>query len=283
MDNRSTIFHINSKNRSSGSIYDFNVYFGSKLFALEPDESSIKIDLIQAVILRSFYCVDTGQNSISLQNLSLTGDEMFYYVKPGNYNVKTLMVEFQRLFPNLFIGWNEQENKYYFSGPDDDYIYRLSFIGANIASCFGFDTNETINISSSTTVKSSKPINMEYSKVILLNSDIPRKKFVAVDNVQQSNLTESNILLKIPINEPPWATMVYRANSTDIVSFELSHNKIDQVRFWITNEYGDPIILKHDYTFSFKITYLKNNDFQGNMLKSLEEHGRIFTFPCFRY
>jgi hypothetical protein len=45
-----------------------------------------------------------------------------------------------------------------------------------------------------------------------------------------------------------------------MICFDLSTNKIDSMRFWVTDEYGVSSIFVHDWTISFRLTYLSTED-----------------------
>jgi len=184
-----------------------------------------------------------------------------FTIPPGNYNVQTFLLWLQSTFTTWLFGWNQVTNTYYYQAPNDGNTYMYSF--TNFACyLFGFNLTDTPTFNYNNPKYSNIPVNMEYSKLVLINCDLPKAKFSSVDNVLTPDIVESNILLKIPISSesPPSSTLVWRSQSKDIVSFELAYNKIDSIRFWVTNEYGIPINLIHDYTISFRITYYDTKD-----------------------
>jgi len=260
---RTSIIHINSYNRNAGNINDFTVYFQNSLFTLEESElktGKIQIEPIQCVICRSFYAVDIGNNTFDLS--SDGGNTWVTQTIPqGNYNVQNFLVFLTNLLPTWLIGWSLQTNSYYYQPPNDGKTYMFRFY--NFAcSLLGFNIGDTPTITYNNPIYSYIAVNMEHSKVILINCDLPKAKYSSVDNVLTSNIIESNILLKIPItpDSAPWSTLVWRAQSKDIISFDLAHDKIDSIRFWVTDEYGVMLNLVHDWTISFRVTYFSNKD-----------------------
>ena len=274
---RTSIIHVNSANRSFGDINDFHIFFKDALFKVDDEMKKAKIILepIQCVICRSWYSVDIPNNTFELSSDD-GATWVQYVIPPGNYNIKSFMYYLRKEFPTGWaFGWKQEQNYYYLQPPDDDKWYKLRF---NNYSCtlFGFGKFDVPRFSYFAPLFSTKPVNMERSKIVLVNSDLQKSKYVAVDNVLTQEFQESNIILKIPIDSPPWSTLVWRANSKDVVSFELSVDKIDSVRFWITDENNQRLNLTHEWTMSFRITYLGDEfeNIQAEHLANISDYLR---------
>ena len=259
---RTSIIHVNSSNRSIGEINDFHIFFRDALFKVdEASKTKIILEPIQCVISRSWYAVDAPNNVFEVSDDNGVTWTL-YTIPPANYNIKSFMYYLQKTFPGWAFGWKQENNTYYFQPPNDEKSYKIRF---NNYSCtlFGFGRFDVPSLSYIYPLYSSLPVNMERSRVVLLNCDIQKSKYTAVDNLLSEEFRESNIILKIPIEHPAWGSLVWRANSKDVVSFELSVEKIDNCRFWITDEFGQRLNLTQDWTMSFRITYLDEEEIKS--------------------
>ena len=270
---RTSIIHVSSQNRSNGTINDFENTFKHCHLVQENYKGRIIIEPIQAVVPRSWYTVDenndtfelSNDNGITWQTLSITH---------ANYNIKTFLVFLKSFLVDWTLGWSQEKNKYYFFPPDDGKQYRFRFRNYS-AFLFGCLVGDEV---SGRPFVSTMTVNMERSKVILIHSNLPCVKGSRVDNLSSTQMEESNIFLKIPISSPPWSNLIWRSKSRDVVSFQLSSNSISSVRFWLTDEYNIPIILTTDWTLSFRVTYIdENNDQLINMLTNIESYLKYMT------
>jgi hypothetical protein len=261
---RTQIIHLNSRNRLGGSISNYYVDFKNVLFSLQ-SPGLIRVEPLQAVIMRSWNSVDVPNNIFTISNDTTTNQ---YTIPPGNYNVKTFLIFLQKLLPDFTLAWKLETNKYYIQPPNDNMTYTFSFYN-NSSYLFGFNPEDTPSFSYSNTLYSRIPINMNHSNVILVHTNLEKAKYTSIDNLISSDVVESNILLKIPINCAPYDTLIWRSNSENVVTYDLNCIHINRLNIWLTNEYGEQINLFHDWTLSLKVIYMEgvieNNENQTTL------------------
>ena len=107
---RTSIIHVNSQNRSSGSIYDFENTFKHCHLVQENYKGRIIIEPIQAVIPRSWYTVDQNNDSFELSDDNGITWQVFS-IEHANYNVKTFLLFLKTLLPEWSLGWSLEKNK----------------------------------------------------------------------------------------------------------------------------------------------------------------------------
>ena len=141
---RTSIIHVSSKNRSRGEINDFEISFKNAHVGNENFDGKIIIEPIQVVLNRSWYSVESPNNTWELQ----TNDEEFveYTIPPGNYNVKTFLHYIQKTLKDFLIGWRMETNRYEFFPPNNGNTYRFRFRNYS-AYLFGFRPDDVVEAS----------------------------------------------------------------------------------------------------------------------------------------
>jgi hypothetical protein len=271
---RSQIIHINSFNRIRGNPSDFTINFSNALFHNSSGRSRIKVEPIQCVVNRSWYTVDNTNNLFQLSNGVGT---INYIIPTGFYNVKTFLALLQSFLPTWTLGYNDITNKYFYKPPYDGQTYTLMF--PTIASyLLGFNVYEEVACSYSYPVYSSIPIKMSHESVLLIHSDLPKDNFSSVDNILTSEMKESKVLIKIPITCPPYDNLVWRSNSRDITSFWLSTHYVNDLRIWVTDEFGRSLNLAFDWTMSLRVEYyeeVNQIDVIAQSVSSIKDYFRL--------
>ena len=270
---RTSIIHISSKNRTRGEINNFEISFKNAQLFLENFNGKIVLEPIQVCLNRSWYSVDSPNNTFEIQR---TNDPFIQYsIPPGNYNIKTFMTYLQKILPDWLIGWRLETNRYEYFPPNNGNTYRFRFNNYS-AYLFGFRPGDIVeaSIPDNSPLVSTHTINMSRANVVFLHTDLVKRKWSAIDNLTTTQMEESTVLLKIPVNCPPWETLIWRANARDICSFELSSQAVHTMRIWVTDQDNQPLALNQDYTLSFKISYYesdKDNDMM-KMIQNLESY-----------
>ena len=275
---RTQIININSYYRSSGNINNFTVNLNNLVLKLEEGNNGyIKIEPVQVCIPRSYYSVNENNNMFQVDDGTITIDIVF---PVGNYNVKTFLSALQTFFPDWLIAWHESLNKYYFKPPNDGKTYTFYF-PTFCSELMGFHKGSTIVITHDNPVFSVKPVRMHVESVLLVHASFPKIKHAVVDNLLNSELRESDIIAKVPINCPPYDNLIWRANARDVLSFQLSAHYITDLRLTITDEYNNLVPLMHDWTCTFRIEYYLNEDPLNTMnsyMSQLVDFARLFLF-----
>jgi hypothetical protein len=92
------------------------------------------------------------------------------------------------------------------------------------------------------------PVKLNRENSIFIHTDLPTLKYASVDNMQDSQIFESNILLKIPIQAALFDNIVFVSNGNDNYSFFLSSKQINSLHIWVTDETSRNLILPYDWT-----------------------------------
>jgi hypothetical protein len=253
---RLQIVHINSYNRISGTPYDYVVEFANGLIRLDGD-GSIKLEPIQAVMNRSWYTVDDTNNNVQIEWSNPDGSDamvLLVVIPTGFYNVKSFMDALSKALPIFVVGWEPIQSKYVFTPQDDGKIYKI-VCTSWLCSLMGFELGTQYELSYNAPLKSALPIKMTHESVVLVHCDLAKSTNTAVDNFNSLlDMRESTIVVKIPIDKPPFDNLIWRSMSPGIVSFDLATTNITSLRVWLTDEFLRPLKVAYDWTMTLKFT-----------------------------
>ena len=249
---RSQLIHINSSNRTSGTIHDFTIDLGNRLFALDDARGRIRVCPTQLVINRSWYTV---ADSINDRFDLFDGTTLTTVVLPsGYYNYKNFMTALQNLLPGWLVEWSILLAKYKVTPPNDTKTYTLYFT-TPAAELMGFSLGDEKVTSFETPLFSDRPIRMNRETVVLVHASFAKERFAAVDNVLTTTMKESDIFIKAPVEKAPFDNLVWRVQHLDINSFYLSTTSLSSVRFYLTDEYDRPLVPAYDWTMSIRVDH----------------------------
>jgi len=122
---RTQVIHVNSANRTSGSVNDFTVDLGNRFMAVDGVRGRIRVCPVQVVINRSWYTV--AENINDTFNLFDGTTLTTVVLPPGFYNYKTLQTALKNLLPSFLVEWSLLQNKYKITLPNDGKTYTFYF------------------------------------------------------------------------------------------------------------------------------------------------------------
>jgi hypothetical protein len=249
---KSFIYYINSANRINESDTDTN--FSYKFQHIQ-DEDFDRVVVLSASIPKSFYLVQQGYNTMTLQE---GVSSVVLTFTPGNYNRNSLLLACKTLLntysPNHWtynitynnINQTYDDGKYYFTVTGNSSQPSLLF-GNYMAEQLGFNHNSINNFSTNQLV-SPNVCNLSTETTLFLHSDIS----------QQNN--GENTLQEIYSNgESSYSYINYQNICPHEYSKPLNNNMSDVFNFYLTNENGD-IIDTNGININFTIMVYKMND-----------------------
>lgn len=280
----STIIYINSKNRISGSPWDFTINFNDNLIKA-PKGCYIRLTVQQVSINRSWYSIQSGYNTFQITD-NLGGNQTIT-IPIGYYNATDLRTQLQSQLTTWTITYDKKLNKYTFTSPafTGGIIWRkFVFTNNSISDLFGFDQTETPQFTSaSPSVVSSKPIKVNEDNCILVRTNLPRQKMSALDNLSNI-IVESDVLCSIPIQSAPFDNVVYNRNNGGDFTYNILTPTINGVRIYITNEQGTILQCPYEWWMALSVDYLpyEMNDTKP-VLESIRDMIKLFMLHTVKF
>lgn len=265
MSSRSQLIYINSKNRQKGFPYDFYINIDNDLIKLTGGgiTGKIKLSVVEATLNRSWYSVQDNNNTFFVNGV-------LYTIPIGYYNVFTLKDALEELLPTWTITYNKRTHQYTFRPPNDMNTYLFYF---NNPACFllGFNITDAPSGTYNFPIISTIPVKVNYDETVLVRCDMPKVRYSVIDNVNNSAFVESDIIVKIPINAPPFDNIIYQATTDNVNSIELSAFQLHNLRFYTTNENGRLLKLPYDWGMTLRLEYYEENTDMARLIKIMSD------------
>lgn len=209
------IFHINSRNRLSGTDSDF-------IYKLDmPSRNNFNsVCVVEISIPKSYYLIQQNENTFYV-------DETLITIPAGNYTRRSFQTVLNSLLPAGFTCTYPDENtsagtgKFTFTGtPDSQFIFTNY-----LWEVMGFDANTSYILTGGTLV-SVNVINFQKESTLFLKSDIAM------------NDTNSILADVFANGNSDFSTIVWRINDLESHSKELRSRDNNTYRFQLMNEDG---------------------------------------------
>jgi len=272
-----TLIFINSKNRVSGTPYDFYINFNNELIKA-PKGHYIQLSVEQVNINRSWYSIQSGYNTFSItDNL---GGNTIITIPIGYYNASDIRTTLQSLMPTWTITYDKKLNKFTFTSPSftGGITWRkFVFTTSAVSDLLGFGSTETPQFTSGVpSIVSTNPIKVNIDNSVYVRTNLPRQKYSALDNIN-ATIMESDILCALPIQSPPFDNVVYTKNNSANFEYNILAGSIHSMRIYLTNELGIPLQVPYDWTMTLGIEYLPFEvDDATPVLESIRDMIRLF-------
>jgi hypothetical protein len=254
MSNRTQVVFINSKQRVSGSSYDFHINLNDGLLKAGKDEY-MRITLAEATINRSWYSIQEGDNSFIIRDNTT---DITITLPTAYYTAIDIRSTLQGLMPSWLITYDRRTNKFTFTRPTDNKTYYKFVFSNTLNEMLGFSEDEEPTFTVATpTITSSNPVRVNAENAVFIHTDLPRGKMSSLDNhsLTRRNFKESTIFASIPIQCAPFDNIVYSMNSS-IYSYSVVAQDINNIRVWITDE--NERVLKLPFDFSFVLLVVEH-------------------------
>jgi hypothetical protein len=273
MTTRRQLVFVNSKQRISGNAYDFIINFNDGVLKAQKG-GFMRLTLEEATINRSWYSIQEGANSFKL--IDNYGNITVITFPIAYYNAIDVRSTLSGLLPS---GWSviydRKTNKYTITrGSDSTPSYKFVFTNS-LYEVLGFKKGEepTFTIASPYVV-STVPIRVNEENAVCIHTNLPRRKYSAIDNGDSSNnnFKESSILAKIPIQCAPFDNVIYQVNSPVYV-YDLTADNISTVRVWLTDENEKPLIVPYDWSMTWSVEFVPIDE--ANPLNDIKDYMRF--------
>ena len=276
---RTQTLFINSAQRTSGEINDFNVHLLDQVIKAEDANTQIRVSCIHLSINRSYYTVEGLK--LQINNIT-TGQTRTWPIANGYYDVNTFIVQVLSLLnldpvDPIYIWrmtWQQSTNTYSIFPPNDNITYSLTFL-PNTGHLFGFENGETVQFTYLRPLFSTKPILMNIDNSLFIRTNIPRRRNGAIDNLATSEFTESDILAVVPMVFSPFNTISIDTSNQFV--FFLSVKEVTNFRLYVTDQNNNKLPLKYDWTIALKFEYLEVET-QDELLTTLQEIRDLLKF-----
>jgi hypothetical protein len=250
---KTELLYVNSRNRISGTPWDFVVKLPNHMLCMVGRPGRIRVSVIDAIINRCWYSVQDNNNTFSISDGTHTTT---YDIPVGYHTSKTIRSVLTALLPTWTVSWDKYTDLCVFTPPDDGKTYTMTFLDA-VCELFGFNLiSDAPSGTHAAPIVSAHPIKVNRENAVLIHTDIPRIENAVVDNILQPTFCESDILIKIPIDVAPFANLIYTANSNELFSFFTSASNLNDMRIYLTDEYGRSLQVAYDWTLTLKADYL---------------------------
>lgn len=280
--NDSRIWYIRSADRFSGTIYNFNINVPSFILNHRPDEV-IKITLVDFVLKRNKYPIDSNNNRF---NVSETQNSVVYNytitITAGNYNVYQLATQVATQLTNASpyytytISWDSISGYYTFTitSKTAHPVGSASFdfnVARSAFELLGF-AKSTYSFTSGTLI-SVKMVSLSGETSIYLRTNLTTPNF----DYANGEYGLSDVLAKIPIIVPPYATIVFQDVGASLFNSYIQTNSLGNLNIRLTNSEDIELEFQDEWTCAFKVeTYeaTKEAEILGE-LKNLTEINKL--------
>lgn len=253
---RRQLIFINSKQRMTGTPYDFNINFNDGL--LKADRGGyMRLTVQEATINRSWYSIQEGANSFQIVDNNNNITTITFPV--AYYNAIDIRSTLSGLLPaGWSITYDRKTNKFTITRGNDSTTWYKFVFSNSLYEILGFRLGEQPMFTQAVkSVVSSVPIRVNEENAVCIHTNLPRTKFSGVDNhnTTNKNFKESTVLLKVPIQAAPYDNIVYMMQSPAFV-YDLTADNISTVRVWLTDENEKELQVPYDWSMTWLVEFL---------------------------
>jgi len=254
---------IQSKNRTSGNTYDFEVNIADGILQCGQDEV-MAITMMNFDMPFNWYMVNSGNNSVTFRNVT-TSINTTVTIPEGNYNYKKLADCINQLYPHVYCEYLVPQNKFLFSFQQQ---HQIIFIGASY-NTLGFSQGETpqgITIMSPNQITTGTTIT---ELCVRLDGITPYKNSFNVD-MMRGTASVSMILLSIPFITNPFQLLSY-TNYNHTNTMYIDNKKLNMLRIQITDFDDNLLGYINDYTMTLQIQTFKIDSGNDDVCEKIDK------------
>ncbi len=214
--------------------------------------------------VKKFYSLNTmynvsaliGNNSFDLELVGGSTTLQSYIIPDGNYSVLTLRDTLNVLLNGLMtVSYNYSNNTYTFT--KSTIVYTITIKNIKCPQLIGIDKNTEITIGG---VNSSYINMVDYSQIIIM-SDLNYMDLNQDNIMYDENMRISQILLQVVKQDvEPFRSIT---NNDDKISYNLTNNNINRIRFTIMNEKGKEITDIGDWYLHLNFEVCEKEDYRS--------------------
>lgn len=236
---------IQSSNRATGDVYDFEVNIPDGMLACDQDEV-MAVTLMNFDMPYTWYTVNASNNTFVFEN-TVKHQNTMISLPFGNYNYKKLADEINVMYPDVYCEYLRPQNKLRFTFSEN---HVLHFQGTSHA-VLGFNNNDVPTgtvIESTQQLSTGNTITEICVKVWGLS---PYREAFNIDTIA-GNVQVSNILLAIPFSTTPFGMLSF-VNLTNTNTMYVQNKKIGSIRFTITDFHDNILTFISEFSMTLQI------------------------------
>jgi hypothetical protein len=179
------------------------------------------------------------------------------------------MTQLQELLPGWTFSHNQTNGLCTFKPPLDGYSYGFKFSDKS-SYLFGLHPHDTPIGVNSNPIRSDFPLKLNLESFINIHHNFPRLKNSSVANYKQTEVRENDVLIRLAVNVPSFANIVYQ-NTNDDFSFYIAANHVNHLHLYVSDEHKDNISpFPYDWSITLRVDYESNDDPSQEIIKKLE-------------
>lgn len=262
------LIYISSANRISGTPADFTVSLPNNVLH-NTWGGRTKVTVVDCILNRCFYSVRSINNRFSIKN-GITDVTTEYNIKYGNYTLQSWLANLgEMLGPSWKITHDPVSGLCSFQ-PLAVGVYEFRF-AERTSSLFGLKQDVIYHASTAVPLVSQYPLKLNIDSFINIHHSLPRMFNSTVGNYRQVDFQENDVLLRLPVNVPAYANIVYQ-NTRDDYSFYLGNTHVNQLRIYVTSEWYDTIEpFDYDWSLTLRVDYESPDDPDQAIIAKLTE------------
>ncbi|EFJ42698.1 hypothetical protein VOLCADRAFT_97121 [Volvox carteri f. nagariensis] len=235
---------------------DFWVTLPHAAIKLDCTRGRIKVSVVSAVVNRSWYSVTAANSAFAVFDGSSTAN---LTLPEGYYDVNSLHTTLAVLLPGWGVTYLRLTNKFRFQPPADGKTYRFSFPGY-MYELLGFQRGSQPTGTSANPLVSQHPVKLNRENTLCVHASLPKEWGAVVDNLATSGFVEGHVLVSIPIDAAPFDNITFAANESDMYTYALSAQHLDEICFWVTDDTGRTLEPQYDWCMMLRVIYTEGDD-----------------------
>ena len=266
---------ISSANRLTGTPSDFTVSLPNGMLYNEYGGRT-KITVVDTIINRCFWSVRDSNNDFRVvrtnsadRNGFIIESDIEYRIPVGNYSIQSWMVALQALLPAWSFAHNSTNGLCTFRPPLDGWSYGFRFSDKS-SYLLGFHPTDEPWGTNRSPIISDFPLRLNIESFLNIHHSFPRLKNSSVANYKQTEVRENDVLIRLPVNVPSFANIIFQ-NINDDWSFYIASSHVNQLRLYVTDEHRDSITpFPYDWSLTLRIDIYSNDEPMTDINKKLD-------------
>jgi len=228
---------------------NYEINFPSSSVLCNRSESSISMVLQSCSFDLNYYNIDDSNNKYVFNDVD-------YFIPEGNYDVYELIDYFND--NGISCQYNRNTNSILFDIGDDTF-------NCGTLSCLNMDIGEYTGLYQSNSLRMGR-----YDSLYIIAKGIPIKKNTYSNLVDNTKISYSQAIARIPITSEPFNVQSYRNDSTDFQIDLIGKSLSGKVEFGIVDKYGQSVDIKSNLFVNLKFIYFEHQNSSRMKLQKID-------------
>ena len=247
--------YVESSHRNSGSINDFIIDLNDSWTYVPPGQKLL-IGVTDATI--PYYFHNVGADTIKFTFYYYTGSaysSTLFTADAGNYTAfqvaSTIETFIKTVDANATVVYDTIRNQYVFNSTTSSTAAnnnKIMCFSQSVADFLGFADTSLFLFGKNNELRTTKPIS------VLTTTDLYIRTNISTLNIHDNQI--SDILVKIPIDVPPFSNICYNNHATDN-RITFNQGKLNFLQVKITDSSNVAITMDLDWSLTFTLEYHK--------------------------